>query len=121
MPLLTGKTTTLQSSTSTWKKSGTKVKKLYLVPPSLCTRVPSEKAPPHTLGIAVEEEVIEEEGEEEDDEDMSVDDEEGEEGGEFEGIDEDEFEAGKSTPPLSKIHLSEVSPGLIYSYFHCSP
>jgi hypothetical protein len=69
--------------------------------------VPSENAPPHTLGIAVEEEVIEEEGEEEDDEDMSVEDEEGEEGGEFEGIDEDEFEAGKSTPPLSKIHLSE--------------
>ena len=47
---------------------------------------------------------------------MSVEDEEGGEGGEFEGIDDDEFEAGKSTPPLSKIHLSEVSPGLIYSY-----
>ena len=73
----------------------------------------------HTLGITVEE-VIEEEGEEEDDEDMSVEDEEGGEGGEFEGIDDDEFEAGKSTPPLSKIHLSEVSPGLIYSSFHCS-
>ncbi|CAI8047981.1 Coiled-coil domain-containing protein 47 [Geodia barretti] len=57
-------------------------------------------------GITVEE-VIEEEGEEEDDEDMSVEDEEGGEGGEFEGIDDDEFEAGKSTPPLSKIHLSE--------------
>ena len=54
------------------------------------------------------EEVIEEGEEEEEDEDMSVEDEGEEEGGDFEGVDEDEFETGKSTPPLSKIHLSEV-------------
>lgn len=64
----------------------------------------SRRLATHT-GIAVEE-VVEEE-EEEDDEDISVE-EEGEEGRDFEGMDEDEFEAGKSTPPLNKIHLSEV-------------
>ena len=59
----------------------------------------------------------EEAQEEEDEEDMSVEDEveRGGEGGDFEGMDEDEFEPGKSTPPLNKIELSEVSQLLKYN------
>lgn len=52
----------------------------------------------------VEEENEVEEGEEDDD-DMTVE----EEGADFEGVDEDEFEHSQSSPPLNKIELSEVS------------
>ena len=53
----------------------------------------------------------EEEGDEDDDE-MSVEEEEEVEGGDFDGMDEDEFEAGKSSTPLNKIELSEVCDGV---------
>lgn len=50
--------------------------------------------------------------------------EEEEEGADFEGMDEDEFERSQSSPPLNKIELSEVSNSLISTDIekcsHCS-
>lgn len=48
---------------------------------------------------------------EEEDDDMEVteeEEEEVEEAGEFEGLDDDEFEGGQSVPPLNRIEISEV-------------